>query len=96
MKRTSTPAHVLASLRELISALDSRVPQIERPGEVLIARDARRLRRDAVLRVEELERAGWDDAPYNQELAEGILTDDGGPLPPSQCGTPSCRHHQAI
>ena len=42
-------------LRELIQALDSRVPHVEREGEEDIARDARALREKAVQRLAELE-----------------------------------------
>lgn len=43
-------------LRELIAALDRRVPQIERAGEVKIARDAATLRDKALKRIVALER----------------------------------------
>lgn len=42
-------------LRELIAALDRRVPQIERVGEVKIARDAAALRDTALKRIAALE-----------------------------------------
>jgi len=51
-----TSASVLRELRELIVALDRRVPQVHRAGEVSIARDAAALRARAVTRIEELER----------------------------------------
>ena len=71
---------VLAALRELISALDSRVPHLERTGEIRIAKDAQILPSEAVARIEALQRAGSDDdTPYNPELVEAIMTDDGGP-----------------
>jgi hypothetical protein len=43
-------------LRELVAALDRRVPRMERDGERAIARDAQGLRRAAVKRICELER----------------------------------------
>lgn len=43
-------------LRELIAALDRRLPRIERDGERAIARDAQGLRRAALNRICELER----------------------------------------
>ena len=43
-------------LRELIAALDRRVPQVQRSGEAAIARDAAGLRARALKRIEELER----------------------------------------
>jgi hypothetical protein len=45
-------------LRELIAALDRRVPQVQRAGEVSIARDAASLKAQALKRIEELEREG--------------------------------------
>jgi hypothetical protein len=45
------------ALRELIAALDGRVPRVERAGELAIARDAAALRAKAVERLEELEPA---------------------------------------
>ena len=71
------PDRTLAALRELIGALDRRVPQVERAGETQIARDAQTLRRAAAARIEELTRAE-SDQPYDDELVEAIMTDDGG------------------
>jgi hypothetical protein len=48
----------IEDLRELIAALDKRVPRLERAGEVEIARDAAALREDALARIAELEKAG--------------------------------------
>jgi hypothetical protein len=64
------------ALREIIDALDRRRPQIEGAGEMRIARDAFMLRREAVERLEELQRA--DDGGYDEDLVEAIMTDDGG------------------
>jgi hypothetical protein len=55
-----TSASLLRRLRELIAALDRRVPQVQRAGEIAIARDAATLRARAVQRIEELERDGDD------------------------------------
>jgi hypothetical protein len=41
-------------LRELIAALDKRVPRIERAGEANIARDAAALKKKALARLAEL------------------------------------------
>lgn len=51
-------AHVqtIRHLRELIAALDWRLPQVERTGEARIASEAAALRADAVMRITELER----------------------------------------
>jgi hypothetical protein len=75
----STPSRILSALRELIRALDRRVPHPERAGEIRIAGDAQILRREAVARIEELQRAGLDDNLYDEELVEAIMTDDGAP-----------------
>jgi hypothetical protein len=53
-----TSVEVVRELRELIAALDRRMPQVQRAGEIAIARDAAALRDRAVKRLEELERAG--------------------------------------
>ena len=45
---------LLQELRELIEALDRRVPRVERAGESAIARDAAVLRATAVNRLHEL------------------------------------------
>ena len=47
---------IIRELRELIVALDRRVPQVERVGEVEIAQAATGLRIEALRRIEELER----------------------------------------
>ena len=47
---------IIATLREFIEAIDSRVPHVERAGEAQIARDAAALRQEAVNRIEELTR----------------------------------------
>ena len=60
LKRVTT----IRELRELIEALDRRVPQVERVGEVEIARAATGLRIEALRRIEELER----------EMAAGAAT----------------------
>lgn len=51
----STRKKVVARLRELISALDRRVPQIERAGEQRIASEAAVLKREAQDRIAEIE-----------------------------------------
>ena len=45
----------LRHLHELIAALDRRVPQVERIGEIDIAREGRTLRDKALQRIAELE-----------------------------------------
>lgn len=46
---------LIARLRELIEALDARVPHLEREGEVQIAGDAAALRSKALRRIARLE-----------------------------------------
>ena len=51
-----TATGAVRELRELIAALDRRLPQVQRAGELAIARDAASLRTRALQRIEELER----------------------------------------
>jgi len=46
---------MIRHLRELIQALDARTPQLERVGEVEIAREAATLKAKALARLAELE-----------------------------------------
>jgi hypothetical protein len=54
--KTRSDQTVVRDLRELIAALDRRVPRLGREGEQAIARDAHGLRRAALKRLCELER----------------------------------------
>ena len=54
--RAHSRAQTVRELHELIAALDRRVPQVERVGEISIARAAAALKREALKRIEELER----------------------------------------
>ena len=59
MKLTpSKSTRMIEDLRELITALDRRVPHLERTGEIEIARDAAALRKKALERIACLEKAG--------------------------------------
>ena len=53
---TRSDETLIQDLRELIAALDRRVPRIEREAEHAIARDAQGLRRAALKRICELGR----------------------------------------
>lgn len=53
-EQDDTPTEQVQLLRELIEALDRRVPQIERTGEIQIARDAAELKEKALKRIAEL------------------------------------------
>jgi len=78
---SATHTRTIRHLRELIAALDWRVPQVKRSGEARIAREAAALRADAVARIVELERevtldaeaAGLQDSPIGGQ-ASGELT----------------------
>jgi hypothetical protein len=51
----TTRTQLVRELRELIAALDRRVPHVERAGEAAIARDAALLKAKALKRITELE-----------------------------------------
>lgn len=51
----TTQARTVRELQELIAALDRRLPQVRRVGEMSIARVAGQLRAAAVRRIAELE-----------------------------------------
>ena len=70
----STSAEIIATLRELIDALDRRVPHVERAGESRIAADAAALRSEAVNRIEALSRAGSGDV--NEPAPPDAISDN--------------------
>ena len=49
------PRQLITKLRELIDALDARVPHLEREGEVQIVDDAAALKAKALNRIAQLE-----------------------------------------
>jgi len=51
-------AELLASLQEVIEALDSRMPQAARTGEAQIAADALRIRACAIRRIAMIQNGG--------------------------------------
>jgi hypothetical protein len=55
--KTRSDQTLVHDLRELIAALDRRVPRLEREGERDIAHDTQALRRAALKRIAELERS---------------------------------------
>jgi hypothetical protein len=59
IERTTTKeidrTRTVRELRELIAALDRRVPHVERVGEIAIARAAAALKSEALKRIGELE-----------------------------------------
>lgn len=60
---------LVQDLRELIAALDRRVPRLEREGESDIALDAKALKRRALKRIADLERSLSASATVGQETA---------------------------
>lgn len=54
--RVENSEALIQHLRELIAALDRRVPNFEKQGEIVIARDAAALKARALARLAELER----------------------------------------
>jgi hypothetical protein len=58
--RETERARAVRHLRELIAALDRRVPHIERSGEIAIARDAATLRAKALERIAQLAAASGE------------------------------------
>lgn len=56
-QQATTTARIVRELQELIAALDRRLPQVERVGEVAIANAAAALRSEAMKRIDTLERA---------------------------------------
>jgi hypothetical protein len=54
-----TREKLIEHLRELIIALDGRVPHLDRAGEAAIARDAAALKQQALTRLAELEHETW-------------------------------------
>ena len=77
----STVNGIISTVRDLVRALDRRVPHVDRPGELRIARESQMLRREAVAQIEALSRHEPHDRPYDQELADAMMTDDGSPSP---------------
>lgn len=55
--KTESNRTLVHDLRELVAAIDRRVPRLEREGESAIALDAQSLRRVALKRIAELEQA---------------------------------------
>jgi hypothetical protein len=80
---TAVPELVTA-LKEIVEALDRRIPQVDRAGEARIAADAELLRADAIQRIAVLRNAisGWEDdggvAQRQFSFAERGDTDEPG------------------
>jgi hypothetical protein len=54
-RASANRVRIIRELHELIAALDRRVPQVHRVGELAIARSAAALRAEALKRIEALE-----------------------------------------
>jgi hypothetical protein len=69
--KTKSDQTLVQDLRELVAALDRRMPRIEREGERAIARDAQGLKRAALKRIAELARLRWPQRTFtaSQETA---------------------------
>ena len=59
---TTQRSRTVRHLHDLIAALDRRVPQVQRVGEVSIAEAAAVLRAEALKRIEEIEREAIADS----------------------------------
>ena len=57
------PKALLLRLRELINALDRRLPHLEREGELRIAAEAAALKKSALLRIAEIDRRAGTPRP---------------------------------
>ena len=78
--RTLDREGVVAALRELVEALDRRVPHVERLGELRIAHEATALRQDAAKRIADLTLAQQERETLEGDRSAAEMTDDGGPL----------------
>ena len=79
--RASDRERVVAAPRELVEALDRRVPQVERLDEVDITREAAALRNEAAKRLDALTSTRPDRQAREDDRSAAEMIDDGGPLP---------------
>jgi hypothetical protein len=75
------PPGIAAALRELIDAVDRRVPQLEGACEPRVAKVAAALRFEAARRLETLVGIDLDAGLHDRNLVDAVMTDDGGPAP---------------
>lgn len=71
---------IVAALREFMDALDRREAHLERLGEARIVREAVALRREAMIRIQELSAAPCDRDTREAERSASVMADDGGPI----------------
>jgi hypothetical protein len=69
---------MIEDLRELVQALDRRVPQFERRGETDIARDAEALKNKALERIADLEGAALPRTPMVPTTSSRDAEDNPG------------------
>ena len=67
---------VVAALRELVEALDQRVPHVERVAEARIARESAALHKEAADRIEELAPAKLNLRPGKATESDRMTNDD--------------------
>jgi hypothetical protein len=77
--RQARAAGIEVALRELIDAVDRRVPQLERAGEPRVAQIAAALRGEAACRLEAMSRLDAAADEHDSALVDAVMTDDGGP-----------------
>jgi hypothetical protein len=70
---------IAATLRELIDAVDRRVPHLERVGEPRVAQMAAALRGEAACRLAAMRRLDDEADEHDSALVDAVMTDDGGP-----------------
>lgn len=70
---------IVVALRELIDAVDRRVPQLERACEPRVAQVAAALRGEAASRLEQMNRIDVDPDERDGAFGDAVMTDDGGP-----------------
>jgi hypothetical protein len=92
--RPLPPPGIAAALRELIDAVDRRVPQLERAEEPRVVQIAAALRGEAAGRLEELSRRAVPADEHDSALVDAVMTDDGGPAPAE--ATPESKHHSGV
>ena len=86
-------AGLVAALRELIDAVDRRVPQLKRAGEPGVARIAAALRGEAACRLEAMSRRDVEADEHDSALVDAVMTDDGAPTP---LDTTPEHHHTGV
>lgn len=75
---SGTVTQTRQALRELVEALDRRLPHVERAGEGGIAAEAERLRALALDRLNSLDRAERLETEQQTRAAGDVMSDDGG------------------